>query len=145
MYPVYGSQQKAKFAYDAGSRNPEAIGAAIPTRIGLDGSVESGKIKNTNFTTITNNNGSSNTNFESKSTISYNDGLYNTSHVGNSNNNGVINNFEHHSFGMPNGDRYYTYNNNGVRSDRYEVDYTKRLGLDKLPKPKTLFKEGGKL
>lgn len=145
MYPIYDSQQKAKFAYDAGSRNPEAIGAAIPTRIGSDGTVEGGNIKSTMFTTAANNNGSSNTNFESKSTISYNDGLYNTIHVGNSNNNGVINSFEHHSFGMPNGDRYYTYNDNGVLSDRYEVNFAKRLGMDKLPKPKTLFENGGKL
>ena len=137
-YPKYGSRMAAKLAYDTGSRDPEAIGAVIPTRIGLDGSVEGGNIKNTTFTTVTNNNGSSNINFESKSTTSYNDGLYNTSHIGSSNNNGVINSYEHYSFGMPNGDRYHTFNNNGTLSDRYDVDFAKRLGMDKLPKLRML-------
>lgn len=128
LYPVYGSHIRAKFAYDAGSRHPEAIGSMIPNPS------RPGTVKSLSRTTVSNVNGNSDVRFQQNNISRFDDGLYNTTSITNDNGNSYI----HYNFGLKNGDRYHTYIDNGEMKDYYETDYGRRLGMNNLSKPKAI-------
>ena len=118
-----------KARYDMGARDIHAVSSMIPDRSDYNGST---LVELTNNTNVENNNGDSKIHFISRGKHSYDDGLYNTTYVENINNNEDVHSKIHYSFGLNNGDRYHTYNNDGELSDYYERDYARDLGMKYL-------------
>ena len=133
LYPKYGSHQRAKFAYDAGSRDSEAVAAVLPNPL------RPGIIIGKTTSLMSNVNGDSDSEFNRIFKTTYDDGIYNLSEMHKNNEDEYI----HTRFGLNNGDSYHTYNKNGELSDYYETDYANALNMKKLIKPNNKFNKGG--